>query len=522
MKRKKKLNRRQFIGTVGAGVAITGCTANSTIPDFFPPITEPSSEDSTETPEIPEIGAPATTVSENSEVLAGTLYPTLDLKTILLNRSTFGPTQANVTEINTIGYQPYLEKQLAYTTIDDSLLDARLAQIPVLSVTPSTISNFTEYEAIFLLGGAAIMRAIHTKRQLFERMVEFWSDHFNISPFNGGTAQFKVIDDREVIRQHALGKFRDLLGASAKSPAMLRFLDNEKNRAGRPNENYARELLELHTVGVAGGYTQNDVQNLARAFTGWTIAYSGPAANTFEFRPDYHDNGPKQIMGLYLPPNGGIMDGEKALDYLASHTATSRFIASKLVSFFLSETPPTALIDQAANIYRSSGGNIKSVVRVVLADTLIRYATAKVKRPFYLLAEVARKSGVQAVQPEFLTYWAGLMGHRPFGWSTPDGYPQQSGYWAPGLLPRWNVMMTLAMGQAPSLPISAMSLAQANGASTPQQVVDLWNRLFHGNRMPTADKQALLAYIQRQPNDNHRKYVESLALAWSLPAFQTF
>jgi uncharacterized protein (DUF1800 family) len=510
MRSKSGLNRRQFIGAVGAGAAVAGCATNTPLPEALLPAVEEPIADSV--------------ASEESGDLSTPLYPALTTTTILLNRITFGPTAADFTEIGVLGYSAYLEKQLAYTNIDDSQMAAWLAPFPVLNVTPSLVGSFSDNDAIFGLSSASLLRAIYSRRQLYERMVEFWSDHFNISTISGRSAQaqLKVIDDREVIRRYALGRFRDLLGASAQSPAMLRYLDNESNRAGHPNENYARELMELHTLGINGGYTQHDVQELARALTGWSIGTSGPLANYFQFKPEYHDYGTKQIMGLNLPAGWGMTDGTRALDYLASHPSTAQFIAGKLVAFFVSEDRPNALVNQAAATFQQTNGDIKATLRTILSESAIQYATAKVKRPSYLLAQVARQSGVQVASSQSLWYWASQMGHLPFIWPTPDGYPQSSSYWAPGLLPRWNSMTVFASGDNACLPLSAKALAQSYGASTPVQVVNVWNRLFFGYRMIPSDRGALLAFINVNPQDEHRKYVESLALALSLPAFQLF
>lgn len=521
MRKKANLNRRQFIGALGTGAVVTGCATSSTVP-FFPSNDAAPAQDAAPTANPDDAPAQVTDGEVGSDVLSGTLYPGLDTRTILLNRITYGPTAADVAEISSIGYMAYLERQLNYPAIDDSAMNARLAAYPSLLMTPATLSGFVEESARDELITATILRAIYSRRQLFEKVVEFWNDHFHTSAFTGNTARFKVIADRDAIRANAMGRFKDLLLATAKSPVMLRFLDNERSRASAPNENYAREVMELHTLGVSGGYTQNDVQNMARALTGWTIGTSGASANAFQFRPEFHDNGPKRIMTLNLPANGGIADGESAINFLAAHPTTARFIAGKLVAYFVSEDRPTSLVDQATTTFRLTNGDIKATLRTILSDSSMRLATAKVKRPFQLFVDVARRSGATAANPNVFFSYIRAMGQWPFAWSTPDGYPQQSSYWAAGLLPRWNILTMLACGQAPCLPISAAALAQANSASTPEQIVALWDRLFFGSRMPAADKQALVDYIQQQPSDNYRKYSESLPLALSLPAFQTF
>ena len=220
------------------------------------------------------------------------------------------------------------------------------------SLDPDTGLLFDEddHRLIGALRQSAILRAVYSRRQLQERMVEFWSDHFNIYAFKGQGPQFKVVDDHETIRAHALGKFRDLLGASARSAAMLGYLDNTSNRKGVPNENYARELMELHTLGVHGGYTQRDVKEVARCLTGWTTEKHWHRGR-FLFDPDAHDNGAKQVLGLTIAPGGGVTDGERVLDMLAGHPSTARHLARKLCVHFLGDAPDAWVSRLAGDIF---------------------------------------------------------------------------------------------------------------------------------------------------------------------------
>src|SRR5439155_775718 len=173
-----------------------------------------------------------------------------------------------------------------------------------------------------------------------------------------------TVDDREVISQHALGKFKDLLTASARSPAMLEYLDNRVSVKGKPNENYAREIMELHTLGVDGGYTYPDIQNVARAFTGWTIApprgFNGPAGE-YVFNARQHDNDAKVVLGVQIPAGGGEHDGLKVIDILANHPSTAKFIAYKLVRRFVSDAPPQPLVERVAATYQKTGGDIREM-----------------------------------------------------------------------------------------------------------------------------------------------------------------
>ena len=184
-------------------------------------------------------------------------------------------------------------------------------------------------------------------------MVEFWSNHFSIYQDNGPLRLLKIADDREVIRPHALGRFRDLLHASAKSPAMLYYLDNYRSYRDGPNENYARELLELHCLGVDGGYDEQDVSETARTFTGWSIDRNDDIGR-FRFYPQLHDDGAKTVLGLDIPAGLGVAGGERLLDHLAGQTATADFIAFKLCRRFVADQPDPALVAEVSETFGSA------------------------------------------------------------------------------------------------------------------------------------------------------------------------
>src|SRR5262249_11611084 len=187
-----------------------------------------------------------------------------------------------------------------------------------------------------------LLRAVYSRRQLFEVMVGFWTDHLNINLEKGDCIYLKPADDRLVIRTHALGRFRDLIRASATSPAMLVYLDGKENKKAGPNdipnENYARELLELHTLGVHGGYTQKDVLEVARCLTGWRLRTKWRKGTVY-FDPHWHDNGEKSVLGHGIPAGGGPADLEQVIDMVCRHPSTARYVATKLVRRFVSEEP---------------------------------------------------------------------------------------------------------------------------------------------------------------------------------------
>ena len=217
---------------------------------------------------------------------------------------------------------------------------------------------------IYELQQARVLRAVYSQRQLYELMVDFWSNHFNIFAAKGADRWLTTSYDRDTIRPHALGKFRDLLLATARSPAMLFYLDNwlsvspdagmrmpaNARRRGL-NENYGRELMELHTLGVDGGYSQQDVREVARCFTGWTIVRPRGDAE-YQFEPRLHDAGAKTVLGTHIAAGGGVEDGIKVIDLLARHPATAKFIAGKLVRRFVADEPPAALVNRVADTFR--------------------------------------------------------------------------------------------------------------------------------------------------------------------------
>ena len=289
----------------------------------------------------------------------------------LVNRITQGFNLAEYERAKALGYQAYLEEQLAPEAIADFDMDARLADYATLGMSPKEL--YTAYSADFTLPyyefkRAALQRSVHSKRQLFERMCEFWNDHFSIDQ---NKADFEWVfmpdNDRLVIRAHALGSFPAMLSASAHSGSMLFYLDNWLNVRNAPQENYARELLELHTLGVHGGYNESDVKEVAKCFTGWTL---NPDPNSSDwlrgaFDVAQHTLGQKFVLGNVIDNTPPRDDAKKVLDLLAMHPSTADFLSRKLIAWFLTPTPPQALVDQVVATYLSTNGDIKSMLRVI-------------------------------------------------------------------------------------------------------------------------------------------------------------
>lgn len=300
------------------------------------------------------------------------------------------------------------------------------------------------------LQAARTARAVAGERQLQEVMVDFWENHFNVYAAKD-RLRYHLPEYDALIRAHAMGRFRDLLGAVAHSPAMLEYLDNWQSRAdsahatlagsrGRPyarargrglNENYGRELLELHTLGVDGGYTQRDVVEVARALTGWTVAPPAQGAG-FVFRPEWHDADAKTILGQSFPAGRGEDDGERVLDLLARHPSTARFVARKLCVRFVSDAPGAALVARAADAFARSDGDVRATLAVILhsPEFFSRAAyRAKVKTPFELVASAARALGAAADTTPRTAQLVARLGQPLFGHQAPDGWPETGDAW---------------------------------------------------------------------------------------------
>jgi uncharacterized protein (DUF1800 family) len=368
-----------------------------------------------------------------------------------------------------------------------------------------------------------ILRAAFSERQLEEVMVDFWFNHFNVFAGKGADRNYLTEHERDVIRPRALGSFRDLLEATAQSPAMLFYLDNWMSadpnadlrpgraglggRAGQPprrpgragilpsgrrpgqppgalqrrqrglNENYARELMELHTLGVDGGYTQKDVVEVARAFTGWTIDQPRMGGG-FRFDPRIHDDGEKVVLGHRIKSGGGRSDGEQVLDILAKHPSTARFIATKLARRFVADEPPKALVDRAAARFRASSGDIREVVRTIVTSPEF-FAPgayrAKVKTPFEFVVSAVRASGAEVFDAMPLVQTLRTLGMAPYMAQPPTGYADTADAWVNtgALLGRMNFAVMFVSNRMRGTSIDLARLARgADMAATREALVE--------------------------------------------------
>jgi hypothetical protein len=380
----------------------------------------------------------------------------------LVNRVTFGVSPRDLERARQLGFKGFVEEQLHPEGIDDSEVEERVrAGFPTVGLDQVPLERHDRLLVASELKAATVLRAVASRRQLFEMMVDFWSNHFNVHHLDGPVAYFKTVEDREVIRRHALGRFRDLLGGSARSPAMIVYLDNFTNVKSSPNENYARELLELHTLGVDGGYTHEDIEEVARAFTGWTLSRIGNVGrrrNQFHFDSHQHDDGARTVLGTGIPAGLGVGHGERVLDLLAAHPSCARFLATKLCRRFVCDDPPAALVDRVAATFTATGGDIREVMRVVLlSDEFRASADQKLKRPLEVVASALRtlEARISPAGARTLLDVLQVMGQLPFDWPPPNGYPDVAEAWGNtnGLLDRWNLALALGSGGLPGVEV---------------------------------------------------------------------
>jgi uncharacterized protein (DUF1800 family) len=517
----------------------------------------------------------------------------------LLNRIGYGPRPGDVERVKKMGIDKYIDLQLHPERIDDQGIEARLANFPSIKMSLTEIQE--KYPAPNLLArelglrsgkkqpllppgeGAddnakreyrqqvqtyyqennlrppqfllqelqaqKIIRAAYSERQLQEVMTDFWFNHFNI--FWAKNADRNLTTDYEMnaIRPHTMGKFKDLLMATAKSPAMLVYLDNFQSTSpdakmpdprqvrqmrrqggfqrrpgvlggfGNPrvnnpnyqdrqidremqrdqmsqeqqrqrqqanaqgkrkpgiNENYAREIMELHTLGVEGGYTQKDVQEVARCLTGWTL--DRPRQGTqFVFRSFMHDNGEKVVLGQKIPAGGGIKDGEMVIDILARHPSTAKFISTKLVRRFVSDTPPQALVGRVASVYTKTDGDIREMLRTIITSPEFNSKEAqraKIKSPFELAVSAVRALGADVTAPLQTAQFISKMGQPLYLYQAPTGYPDRADQWVNtgALLERLNFGLAMTTNKIRG---STFDVKRATGNIDPsdrQKVMDL-------------------------------------------------
>ncbi len=401
---------------------------------------------------------------------------------LVQNRIGFGPRPG---QLGILGAQAYLERQLR-PGAEGPALAGRLAALTTLGQTSGQLyaayplpgkasAMFGDKAAprpeiiVRQLAQAKVLRAVYAERQLDEAMVDFWFNHFNVSAQKGPIKWLVTSYERDVIRPNAMSKFRELLGAVAHSPAMLVYLDNFQSvtdgKKRGLNENYARELLELHTLGVDGGYSQADVRETARILTGWSV--DRPRAEpAFVFRARQHDRGAKAVLGTVFPAGRGQDEGERLLDLLAAHPATARHLAGKLVRRFVADAAPPALIDRAAARFARTGGDIRETVRLILTSPeFAASAGQKTKTPFEFVASALRATAARTDAGVPVLDALRRLGQPPYICQPPTGYPDKPELWTTpgGLLARLNFATALAANRLPGTAIDLAAQAEPTG-----------------------------------------------------------
>jgi uncharacterized protein (DUF1800 family) len=472
-----------------------------------------------------------------------------------LNRLGYGPRPGDVERVRRIGLAAYVDEQLRPSDLADPAVEQALPAYPVLArsaadlvreypqPTPQVRQQLASGQmsrqaaaeiypperrpAVITaqMQAARVTRAVLSERQLEEVLVDFWFNHFNVYAQKGAVRWMLPAYEREAIRPHVLGRFRDLVLATARHPAMLFYLDNWLStradlvvprgpNAGRRaglNETYARELMELHTLGVDGGYTQQDVVEVARCFTGWTIDRPQQGGG-FVFRTAAHDRGEKRVLGQVIPAGGGREDGERVIDILARHPATARFIATKLTRRFVSDDPPPALVERAAVTFQRTDGSIRAVLVTILTSPEFWSAEAyraKIKTPLEVVASAVRTLDGRLVTTAdgreglgdggmVLAREVARLGEPLYEMQPPTGYPDRAESWVNtgALLGRMNFALGLAHNRLRGARVDLAGAVAGADRGQPAQVLDrLLAAVLHGEASP-ATRAVLAAELE--------------------------
>lgn len=508
----------------------------------------------------------------------------------LLSRFTYGANAENIDEVVKMGLENWFQQQLN-GGIEDTNLDQMLKRYEDINQSNTEVENkyprtaqvvrmaikdgFIHKDSVNKVDQAAyrrqlkaymdskgfkpqqelyrqffnqkILRATYTNNQLQELLTDFWFNHFNVSLTKNQCAMFVPAYERDVIRPNVTGKFQTLLVATAKSPAMLMYLDNflssgqnaqtrTKKKSVGLNENYAREVMELHTLGVDGGYTQSDVTQAARILTGWTIAPMGengygsaakglmnrlgPAAfekrgfvheGDFLFLPTRHDLGEKTVLGRHFPANGGYDEGLELLTMLAKHPSTAKFISKKIAARFVNDNPSAVLVDKMAKTFAKADGDIKQVmIAMVTAPEFWskEVMREKTKSPFEFAISAVRSLNAVINQPYQLYTWINKMGQRLYHYQAPTGFPDRGQYWinTGSLLSRMNFGLALAAQRIPGIKINLLSLNNDHEPESAEAALLTYSKLIMPERNlqetvkrlnPMVNEPALMTKVER-------------------------
>ena len=442
--------------------------------------------------------------------VATPLYPSplpRDPEQHLLRRATFGPAPGAAGELHAMGIDAWLDHQLDPGSLADPVCDAVLALYPSLGMSITALHAAAPPPdgtpgPMDALAQATLARQLWSRRQLFEVMVDFWANHLNITNPLEGLAESRGPYDRDVVRRYALGRFADMLLASARHPAMLRYLNNDQSDRRSVNENYGREILELHSVGINGGYTEADVRNSAYIMTGRTIGDDG----TFSYQARKHKTGAVAVMGFHDPNSSagaGLALGDAYVNYLATHPATANHLAHKLAVRFVCDSPPQSLVDRLAKTYLDAGTAILPVLRVLFRSLEFWIATGlKTRRP---LENVVASARVLGVGPGSDTRGAlaqlydriSLVGQAPLAWGPPNGYPDVAVAWssAQGMLGLWNSHRDLVSGGYRGLVYPKPEALLAAPPATTGPYLDALALRLLGHPLRPGDRAALLTFL---------------------------
>jgi uncharacterized protein (DUF1800 family) len=498
----------------------------------------------------------------------------------VLDRLAFGPRAGDVGRIQAAGLARWLDEQLHPEGKPDPDVEARLK--PFASLTLSAWELLSRYPDAALqkqiaerqkdmaapappfdkagpqriveeLVAAKLVRETYSRWQLNEVLVDFWLNHFNVFIQKGPMRYLLTEYERDVIRPHAWGKFKDLLAAVAQSPAMLVYLDNFESTDASPprqmfqprhpfdpaavialprpptrqrglNENYARELLELHTLGVDGGYTQKDVTEVARCFTGWTIVPPQQGGGSI-FVEAAHDHGEKVVLGRRIPAGRGIEDGLDVLAIVAEHPATARFVATKLARHLVADTPPPALVDRVARVYAETAGDIREMVRAIVTSPEFfsaRYAGAKFKRPLEFFVSAVRALDADLrIHPSLFGILQAL-GEPPFGCLPPTGYSDAASEWlsTTQLLRRMNTALQLASGRVPGAPVDLERVLDGIYLDDAPALIDGAAERLLGRRLPEDQRTEMIERLRAAQRNPAELRALAAALVLGSPEFQ--
>ena len=495
----------------------------------------------------------------------------------MLNRMSYGATPQSVAEFNALGSSDsarltaWVDRQLNPSAINDSAVATRLANAGYTTLGKTLAQQWAEHVRAPDLewrerirpGTEAqrecLVRAVFSNRQLFEVTTMFWHDHFNVMVSDGSIAPVFGHYSRDVIRANAFGNFRTMLEAVAQSAAMMYYLDNRSNSRSGPNENFGRELLELHTMGAENylgfmdpfqvppcpedpsypiGYTDIDVYETAAAFTGWTIndgRNGGGDDGSFRYYAAWHDSGPKFVLGTFIyPERPAMQDGRDILDRLASHPRVAKFICRKLVRRFVSDAPSQALVDSAAKVFRDNWrapDQIRKTLRHILLSEEAQHAWGrKSRRPFEAVAASLRALGcdwtykpdsLQENRSNDLNWRLNPTGHQPYDWAAPNGYPDTATAWsgASSFGLTWRVLLWLTETSNPAgdnklLPILELTRAGVPANQwTANRLVDFWCRRILGYLPKSQRISALRAFLAQ--NGDPASYVIEDTNGWN-------